>query len=546
MDHDYSRLQNGSDIRGVAVDLVPSEPVTLDEEAVRRLSGGFLYFLKVTTGRDPDRLRIAIGRDSRLSGPALEGAAAEAMASLGAKVLRAGLASTPAMFMATVFPEFDCDGAVMLTASHLPANRNGMKFFTRSGGLDKGDITDIINFAGSDRILAQMRPLRQGPAPAQPAAAEEIDLMGRYAGYLRELIIKGAGPGSADPARPLAGLKIAVDAGNGAGGFYATEVLAPLGADISGSQFLEPDGSFPNHQPNPENKAAIASISEAVRRSHSDLGIIFDTDVDRAAAVDERGEEISRNGIVAMAAALIAGEHPGTTVVTDSITSRGLKKFLEQDLGLRHLRFRRGYRNVINKAIELNNEGLDCQLAIETSGHCAYRENRFLDDGAYLATRIVVKTTQLAHSGGEKRGISSVLANLREAADVRELRLPLKPCREGEGFAEAADRILKDLHALVRNGGLNGFTLEEPNYEGVRCNFDGRLGTACMPTGAARPAALPTPVDGWFLLRKSLHDPIMPLNLEADVPGGVDIMLRALRPFLERFPELDLSELRGV
>ena len=100
-----------------------------------------------------------------------------------------------------------------------------------------------------------------------------------------------------------------------------------------------------------------------------------------------------------MAAALIAVEHPGTTVVTDSITSDELTVYLEDCLGLKHLRFKRGYKNVINKSIALNKEGINSQLAIETSGHAAYKENYFLDDGAYLATKIVIKAARLAQKG---------------------------------------------------------------------------------------------------------------------------------------------------
>jgi phosphomannomutase len=98
---------------------------------------------------------------------------------------------------------------------------------------------------------------------------------------------------------PLEGFKVVVDAGNGAGGFYASKVLEPLGADISSSQFLEPDGNFPNHAPNPEDKKAMAAICDRVKECGTDLGLIFDTDVDRSSAVDEKGNEINRNSIVA-------------------------------------------------------------------------------------------------------------------------------------------------------------------------------------------------------------------------------------------------------
>ena len=132
---------------------------------------------------------------------------------------------------------------------------------------------------------------------------------------------------------------------------------------------MDPDGSFPNHIPNPENAEAMASIRKAVLENKADLGIIFDTDVDRAGAVDKNGNEINRNPIIALMAAIVLQDHPGTTIVTDSITSDELKVFIEDKLGGRHHRFKRGYRNVINESIRLNEEGEESWLAIETSGH---------------------------------------------------------------------------------------------------------------------------------------------------------------------------------
>jgi len=508
--YDYIGLQNGSDIRGVAIDGVPGEKVTLTDEAASRLVRGFVYWLSEKTGVTPSKLTISVGRDPRLSGLDIADSIESTLQHSGVQVLSAGLASTPAMFMSTVFDQFDCDGAIMITASHLPFNRNGLKFFSAEGGLNKDDITDVIIFAESDYILGTMER-------GDFLDIKKIDLMDVYSAHLRDLIIKGVAASNGS-AGPLAGLKITVDAGNGSGGFYASEVLAPLGADISSSQFLQPDGNFPNHAPNPENKEAMASICAKVIESGSDLGLIFDTDVDRSSAVDEHGREIARNSIVAMAAALIANEHPGTTVVTDSITSRQLTEYLEGPLGLKHLRFQRGYRNVINKAIELNATGTDSQLAIETSGHAAYKENYFLDDGAYLATKIVIAAAKLKAQG---RGISEMISDLEDPAEAMELRFPIK----ADDFKAYGDKVLADLDSLVRSGGLAGASLVEPNYEGVRINF-------------TQPE-----ISGWLLLRKSLHDPIMPLNVESDVDGGCDKILAEIKPFLAGFDHLDTSKL---
>ena len=321
IEYNFGALQNGSDIRGVAMEVPGGKAVNLGNVATARLAKGFLFWLSNKTGKKPSDMTVSIGRDSRLTGPELEAAFAYALIPYGVTVLRAGLASTPAMFMSTVFDECDCDGAVMITASHLPKERNGFKFFDKDGGLNKGDITDIITFAESDSILGRLMPVT-------PGSIEDSALMDLYSAHLRKLISDGVGSGD----RPLAGLKITVDAGNGAGGFYAREVLEPLGADVSSSQFLDADGEFPNHAPNPEDKDAMASICKRVKEAESDLGLIFDTDVDRASAVDENGCEINRNKIVALAAALIENPSAGTTVVTDSITSGHLKDFLESTL----------------------------------------------------------------------------------------------------------------------------------------------------------------------------------------------------------------------
>lgn len=505
--YDYSKLQNGSDIRGIALEGVENERVNLDNEAAGRLARGFLFWLMQKTEKNADALTISIGRDPRLSGEAISGAFCDALKPYGCRILNAGIASTPAMFMSTIFDEYACDGAVMVTASHLPWNRNGMKFFDRDGGLNKGDITDIITFSESDSILNSVRP-------AGPREVEEIPLLDTYAAHLRNLITSGVDNGE----KPLAGMKITVDAGNGSGGFYASKVLEPLGADVSSSQFLEPDGHFPNHAPNPEDKKAMAAICSKVKESGTDLGLIFDTDVDRSSAVDEHGNEINRNGIVAMAAALIADQHPSTTVVTDSITSNQLTVFLEETLGLKHLRFKRGYKNVINKSMELCKAGTDSQLAIETSGHAAYQENYFLDDGAYLATKIVIKAAQLFR---EDKGISTVISEMEVPAESIEIRFPIL----AEDFGPYGDQILADLEVLAGSGQLKDASLVQPNYEGVRISFTGET---CR---------------GWLLLRKSLHDPIMPLNIESDVEGGTDEIRRLLKPLLSGYPELDISEL---
>ena len=360
---DYSKLQNGSDIRGVALEGIEGQHVNLTEQACKDIGRGFAVWLYKKTGKK--ELRVAVGRDSRLSGEKLCAWLCQAIVEQGVSVTDFKMASTPAMFMSTVTEGYMFDGSVMITASHLPFNRNGFKFFVAQGGLEKGDIKEILTYAGGeDKTGLENGELVDG------------EFMDTYSKILADKIRIATGE-----EKPLEGFKIVVDAGNGAGGFYVEKVLKPLGADTAGSQFLEPDGYFPNHIPNPENEEAMGFVKRAVLDAKADMGIIFDTDVDRAGAVDSHGKEINRNRLIALISAILLEERTPAVIVTDSITSSGLKKFIENHGGMHH-RFKRGYKNVINEAIRLNKEGQYCPLAIETSGHAALKENYFLDDGA--------------------------------------------------------------------------------------------------------------------------------------------------------------------
>lgn len=496
---DYKKLQNGSDIRGVALEGIEGQNVNLTERVCRDIGRGFALWL--IEKKNKTNLNVAVGRDSRLSGENLCNWICSAMVESGLNITDFGMASTPAMFMATVTEGYEFDGTIMITASHLPFNRNGFKFFTSLGGLEKEDIKQILAYAESDKVTS----LPKG-------SFNKGEFMNAYSNILVKKIKDATGE-----EQPLKGFKIVVDAGNGAGGFYVDKVLKPLGADTNGSRFLEPDGSFPNHIPNPEDKGAMQSITEAVIENKADLGIIFDTDVDRAGAVLSDGSELNRNRIIAMLSAILLREHPGTTIVTDSITSTGLAKFIEEKGGVHH-RFKRGYRNVINESIRLNNNGQDSQLAIETSGHGALKENYFLDDGAYLVTKLLIELAR-----GKKQGytLASLIASLEEPKESVEFRMNIKL----DNFKEYGQKVIDELNVYAKS--TCGFTLADNNYEGVRVNLNEENG------------------NGWFLLRLSLHDPLLPLNIESNSIGGAKIIAKKLFDFIKNYDNLDFTSLEN-
>ena len=488
---DYKKFKSGTDIRGIAAEGVEGEHINLTDDVIKAMANGFLVWFCKKQNKKASEITVSIGHDSRISANRIKNDVIEVLVSKGVKVLDCSLASTPSMFMTTVVK--GCDAAVQITASHHPFNRNGLKFFTRNGGVSGDDIDQMLLFAQNGEQVENA-----------VGSVEKIDFMSEYSKILRDKIIEETGE-----EKPLENLKIIVDAGNGAGGFYAYDVLKPLGADIEGSQFLEPDGMFPNHIPNPENKVAMKAISDATVKNGADLGVIFDTDVDRASCVSSDGKEINRNRIVALAAAIALENNKGGTVVTDSVTSSGLKEFIEENLGGKHLRFKRGYKNVIDEAVRLENEGISAPLAIETSGHAAFKENYFLDDGAYLITKIIIKAAKLRKEG---KSIDDLISALKEPKDLVELRFKINE----DDFKAYGQKVIDDLFFFFLK---NNFDIAPDNHEGIRISIN----------------------NGWFLLRLSVHDPIMPLNIESDDQGGCKAIAQEAYKFLKNYDKLDLT-----
>lgn len=493
-------LKSGSDIRGTA----QGPEANLTQDTAKKLSFAFVRFIAVKTGKKEDEITVALGRDSRLSGPVLMDAAAEGLCRAGASVISFGLCTTPAMYVSLLTPGFESDGAIMITASHMPMDKNGMKFFTKDGGLESEDILFLIEQADA---------LTTTESFSFSGNIAEKAFLPAYREILSRRIRDGL---DTDVQMPLLGLHVIVDAGNGAGGFFA-DMLASLGAWTEGSLFLEPDGRFPHHVPNPENEQAIAMLSKAVLKHGADMGVIFDADCDRAAIVDPSGRPVNRNRLIALVSAILLDKEPGITIVTDSVTSSGLSDFIGEWGGV-HYRYKRGYQSVIREAMLLNRQGVNCPLAIETSGHAALRENHFLDDGMYLVTMLIVEAMRMKQDG---RVLSSLIADLKEPAESREIRLHITNPDFRRTGLDAIERVLDYATAM------ESWHIAPDNREGVRISYDYAGGIH----------------NGWFLLRLSVHDPVLALNAESDVLGGVQAMLTDLLKVLDGCPGIDFTPL---
>lgn len=493
-------LKSGTDIRGVAVEK-DGKSIELTDNRIASIATAFVKYLKEKIGGE--NMAVAVGYDSRVSSKHIAEIVCHTIQLNDIRVFDCGLSSTPSMFMSVV--GFGVDAAIEITASHLPMEMNGLKFFTREGGFSGDDIKKILSYAQENPVEFK-------------SYDDEIYKLANMEKYCRDIceMIKSE-VNAPDYDYPLKGMKIVVDAGNGVGAFYVDNVLKVLGADTEGSRFLEPDGTFPNHIPNPENKEAMASICEAVRESGAALGVIFDTDCDRAACVDKNANEINRNKLVALASYIALKGNEGGTIVTDSVTSDGLALFIEKNLGGVHHRFKRGYKNVIDEAIRLGSEeGRNVPLAIETSGHAAFKENYYLDDGAYLITKIIIEAAKLAEKG---ETIEALIKELETPVEEREVRFTIKL----SDFKEYGLSVIDEFKALCEK--TEGITVSPINFEGVRVNFDKNTG------------------DGWQLLRMSVHEPLLVLNCESNSCGGTEKMLGFFKDFILQFKELDTSKL---
>ncbi len=253
---------------------------------------------------------LVMGRDMRTSSPDYSRAFAQGAMDRGVDVIDAGPTSTDQLWF--------CSGhlglhGVMFTASHNPARYNGIKF-CRPGALP---VDSTILAAIRDRALA---------GPAQPLAGrgrmEQRDLLQAYADHLHSLV----------DTRGLRRLRVVADAGNGMAGHTLPAVLGDRGFDVIGL-FTEPDGTFPNHAPNPLEPENLVDAQRAVRHHGADLGLVFDGDADRCFIIDELGDVVSPSAVTAMIAVQELRREPGATIVRNLITSRTVPEVVAEHGG---------------------------------------------------------------------------------------------------------------------------------------------------------------------------------------------------------------------
>jgi phosphomannomutase len=586
--NNISSLKSGSDLRGSYATHEGSIPIanyiaaTLHHRTAAAAMGGTTLFTplvaycfgvafarwthlhkRLTKGMEYNNtqpIQLCIGQDPRSHGISLADAFARGAESVSTSnnnkeggdgvfnvvVSYTGIATTPSMY------EFvratKCDAAVMITASHLPPEKNGMKFFaTNVGGLSSTDIDELIRLA-QDEVRAWYKlgivpplsssSLTTATSESGVKCTEYVNYMPYYADVLKCAIQRevdstfSLSSSSTLSSKPLVGLKIVVNPGKGSGCFF-TNVLHDLGADITGSIYTIPDGSFPITfgVPNPEKKAMVDETIHACMACNADIGILFDTDADRAGfvlprVIDKQGnksnyEPLNRNRLIALLGVIFAKTSPGCTIVTDSTTSEGLGIFLEEKLKLHHYRYLRGYANVIRKAKEITDSGLaNAEVAIETSGHCAMKENGYVDDGTYTAVKIIGLLARTMSLGGESRPLLDLISDLIELPFDEEFRIKVT-----DGLLSTTSSIFEQITTslIERCNVMDEWSLDVDNLEGVRI----RLSSG-----------------GFFMIRQSLHDPVMSIQVESSSKeDATKMVLMPLLDLMSKYEILDCNAL---
>jgi phosphomannomutase len=402
------------DVRGT----VPGE---LTPDIAYRIGRALVQVLR------PDE--VAVGRDMRVSGPAISASLIDGIRDGGADVSDLGLVSTDALYFAV--GKYGYPAGVMVTASHNPAAYNGLKICreeARALSLESG--------------LGEIRDKVLGGLSAPPArdadhgSVQERDILADYAEQMRSLVDVAA----------IKAMKIAVDAGNGMAGLTVPLVFAGLPVEIV-PLYFDLDGTFPNHPANPIEPENVVDLQRAVIEHGCDLGVAFDGDADRMFLIDERGRFVGGDIVTAVVAARMLERFPGSAIVYNLICSRSVPETIER-FGGRPIRSRVGHSYI--KAL-MRDE--DAVFGGEHSGHFYFRDLWYADSGMLA----LLTALELVSRAGVP--LSEVIAPLDSRARSGEINTEVP---DPAATTAAVERVFADRGAEIDH--LDGVTVNFPDW----------------------------------------------------------------------------------
>ncbi len=372
-----------------AYDIRGTYPEQLNAGICRALGTGFGVLIAEV---EPTTTAVVIGRDMRPSGPELVDAFADGVMSQGLDVIDIGLASTDLLYFAS--GKLDLPG-VMLTASHNPAEYNGIKL-CRSGAAPVGQDSGLS-------IIKQVAAEGAAGVPdANRGRRSDRDLMADFADHVRSFVDTAA-------LRPL---KVIADTANGMGGLVVPEVFAALPFDLE-VMYQDLDGTFPNHEANPLDEKNLVDLQARVLETGADIGLAFDGDADRVFLVDEKARPVSGSVTTALLARSILAQNPGSKIIHNLICSKAVAEVVTESGG-EPLRSRVGHSFIKQMMAETG-----AVFGGEHSAHYYFRDNWRADSG--LIASVLVLEELSRHDGT----LSELLAPLKRYEASGEINTPV-------------------------------------------------------------------------------------------------------------------------
>jgi len=412
---------------------------------------------------------VSVGRDVRLSSERIHNAVVGGILSTGLNVIDVGVVSTPVLYFSIV--HFQTDGSVMITGSHNPIEFNGLK-------LNEG----LLSLYGEE--IQKLRELiEKSDFATGKGEKSQQDIVPYYKQMLKERIkIKKS-------------FKIVIDAGNGTAGVIAPDVFEELGCEVV-RLYCEPDGTFPNHLPDPTVLKYIETLRKKVVEEKADMGIGYDGDADRVGIVDEKGRVVFADQVLAILSRDVLSRKPGSKILFDVKCSQMLPEEIEKAGGV-PMMWKTGHSLLKAKMKE---EG--APLAGEMSGHIFFKDGYFgFDDGIYVSFRLV------QYLSTQEKRLSGLVDGLPQFVSTPEIRIT---CPDEDKF-----KVVKNLTESFKE------EYEVIDVDGARVLFG----------------------DGWGLVRASNTQPILVLRFEAKTEKRLKEIKNIFKEKLSLFHSVKVDEI---
>jgi len=455
------------DIRGVAAGDDPQ----LTPELAALVGKALGTYLPQNFGTE----RVFVGSDNRITSPALKSAMIEGLASTGMDVTDIGEVLTPTVYFASA--SYDGTGAgVMITGSHLTTEYNGIKMAYGKLALAREQIQDVLKIIQEDAFAEGDGDISQDPDMIN----KHMQAIGDKVGQLE---------------RPL---KVVLDAGNGLSGTYFAPVLESVGAEVT-CLFCEPDGTFPNHLPNPEDPEMTKDLEEKVVEIGADLGLAFDGDSDRCGFLDNHGHHIAADRLLALLARDLLKRQPGASIVFDVKASQALSDIIKQNGG-KPVMWKSGHSLMKQKMNEIGSP-----LGGEVSGHLFMGVDYYgFDDAPLVALR------SIAIFARSDKTVAEMFEDVPKLEATPEIILSTPDDVKFKIIDEVTETLDKDYEVIT--------------VDGARALFE----------------------NGWGLVRASNTQPAITLRFEAYEKADLVTYMERFRPLLAAHDEIDLTKFDKV